>query len=56
MYLRKKIASNFTKKSFTNNSFKKYFGSFTDALNRNSLAYRMTKYDPTKELEVIYII
>ena len=31
-------------------SFKKF--SVLDKFNRNSLAYRMTKYDPSKELEV----
>ena len=40
--------------SFTKNFNKKF--SVLDAFTRDSLSFRMTKYDPTKELEVNYIL
>lgn len=47
MYLRK-----FSQRAkFLSNNFGKKF-SIGDFINRNSLAFRMTKYDPTKEIEV----
>ncbi len=48
MYLRNVFKG---KNSFLNkNSIKRF--SVLDVFNRDSLSYRMTKYDPTKEIEV----
>ena len=47
MYLRKLISKN----KFNVNLTKKNF-SFMDQFNKASTAFRMTKYDPKKELEV----
>ena len=49
MYLRNVLKGN-NSRSFTKNLNKKF--SILDVFSRDSLSYRMTKYDPTKELEV----
>lgn len=53
MYLRKFLSkSNFS--SALNKTAKRGFSFFKD-FNANTLAFRATKYDPTKELEVIIL-
>jgi len=54
MYLRKFLSkSNFS--SVFNKTAKRGFSFFKD-FNANTLAFRATKYDPTKELEVIIFL
>ena len=49
MYLRNVLK---TKQSFSlTRNFNKKF-SLLDVITRDTLSYRMTKYDPTKEIEV----
>lgn len=48
----------YLRKVFSNNKFGVKYNlrkfSFMDQFTKNSTAFRMTKYDPKKELEVIF--
>lgn len=53
------LLKNFNKKGLLNSFIRSQrkqitFNNFRDEMNNRTLAYRMTKYDPTLELQVLF--